>query len=103
MKLPNHIYSRFTLITCLTVIAGYILVNAATTYYSDLPGVSVGRGLTSTSWNNLANYANKAVKQDTEVLTITGGNMGIGTYNPQENLHVTGKLRVDTVSTQESV
>ncbi len=103
MKLPNHIYSRFTLITCLILITGYVFVHAATTYYSDLPGVSVGSGLTSTSWNNLVNYANKAVKQDMEVLTITGGNMGVGTSNPQENLHVTGKLRVDTVSTQESV
>ncbi len=103
MKLPNHIYSRFTLITCLTVITGYIFVHAATTYYSDLPSVWVGSGLTSTSWNNLVNYANKAVKQDTEVLTVTGGNVGISTSNPQENLHIAGKLRVDTVSTQESI
>lgn len=77
MKLPQNLYSRLSLITSVTLIVGYLIVHAATTYYTDLPQVSSGSGLTSTSWNNLVNYANKAVKQDSEVLTVTGGKVGI--------------------------
>ncbi len=34
------------------------------------------------------NYANKAVKQETEVLTVTGGKVGVGTVNPGVKLDV---------------
>lgn len=77
--IQKSIYSAFVFFGTLVVLS---LVYAATTYYSDLPNASSGSGLTATNWNNLVNYANKAVKQDTEVLTVIGGNVGIGTVNP---------------------
>jgi hypothetical protein len=82
MKLPQNLYSRLTLITSVTLVVGYFIVYAATTYYTDLPTVNSGSGLTATSWNDLVKYANKAVKQDTEVLTVTGGKVGIGIPTP---------------------
>lgn len=37
------------------------------------------------------------------IVSVTStGNMGIGTTSPQENLHIAGKLRVDTVSMLEA-
>ena len=64
--------TAFGLSAAITVII-VSLVYAATTYYpTDLSNVGSGSGLTSTSWNALINYANKAVKQETEVLTVTG-------------------------------
>lgn len=87
----------FGLSTAFTI-ALVSLVYAATTYYTDLPNTSSGNGLTATSWNNLVNYANKAVKQDTEVLTVTGGKVGIGTTSPCSKLHIgSGGGRKDLV------
>ncbi len=65
-------------------------VYAATTYYTDLPTASSGSTLTSANWNNLVNYTNKAVKQETEVLTVTGGSVGIGTTSPGSSLTING-------------
>lgn len=90
MKLPQSLYSRLSLMTSATLVVGYLIVHAATTYYTDLPNVNSGGGLTATSWNNLVNYANKAVKQDTEILTVTGGKVGIGNANPSDTLTVNG-------------
>lgn len=86
MKPLDNLYSQLSLIASITLVLGYCIAYAATTYYADLPIVSSGSGLTATSWNNLVNYANKAVKQDTEILTATGGRVGIGTASPAERL-----------------
>ncbi|MDD5377387.1 MAG: hypothetical protein PHH16_04735 [Candidatus Gracilibacteria bacterium] len=80
--------AAFTVVFVSLVYAGVTNI-----YYSDLPTTSSGSGLTATSWNNLVNYANKAVKQDTEVLTVTGGNVGIGTVNPGTKLEVNGDIK----------
>lgn len=80
-------YSALVFFSTLVVLS---FVYAATTYYMDLPTASSGSTLTSANWNSLVNYANKAVKQETEVLTVTGGNVGIGTPTPSERLDVTG-------------
>lgn len=45
--------------------------------YPDLPGVTATSPLSASAWNDLVNYANKAVKQDTEILTVTGGNLNV--------------------------
>lgn len=45
----------------------------------------------SADWNALVDYANKAVKQDTEVLTVTGGKVGIGTASPVDQLQLGGR------------
>ncbi len=76
-------YSALVFFGTLVVLS---FVYAATTYYTDLPTTSSGSTLTSASWNNLVNYANKAVKQETEVLTVTGGSVGIGIPTPSERL-----------------
>lgn len=68
------------------------LVYAATTYYVDLPTATSGSQLTATGWNAVVNYANKAVKQETEILTLTGGKAGIGTINPGAALEVNGNI-----------
>lgn len=83
--IQKSVYSAFAFFGTLVALS---LVYAATTYYSDLPNASSGSGLTATSWNNLVNYANKAVKQETEVLTITGGKVGIGTASPGARLDI---------------
>lgn len=88
MKHPSNLYSRLSLIASITLVVGYFIVQAATLYYTDLPNVASGSGLTATSWNNLVNYANKAIKQDTEILTVTGGRVGIGTTNPGSKLDI---------------
>lgn len=82
------LYSRLSLMTSITLLVGYFIVYAATTYYSDLPQTTSGSPLTSTKWNDLVNYANKAVKQDSEILTVTGGKVGIGTTIPGATLDV---------------
>lgn len=61
-------------------------------FYSDLPNVNSGSGLAATSWNDLVKYANKAVKQDSEILTVTGGKVGIGTTSPSDILTVNGGI-----------
>lgn len=54
----------------------------------------------SADWNSLVGYANKAIKQDVETLTATGGKIGIGTSNPQNLLHISSTsnaiLRLDS-------
>ena len=48
------------------------------------------------------NYANKAVKQNSEVLTITGSNVGIGTVSPGYQLTVAGASNPAGISIQSS-
>ncbi|MDD5377014.1 MAG: hypothetical protein PHH16_02745 [Candidatus Gracilibacteria bacterium] len=79
------LYSALVFFGTLVVLS---FVYAATTYYTDLPAASSGSTLTSANWNNLVNYANKAVKQETEVLTVTGGKVGVGMVNPDKLLTV---------------
>ena len=81
------------IVFCLPILTLFIAY-ATTTYYTDLPQVSSWSVLSSSSWNNLVNYVNKAVKQDSEVLTVTGGKVGIGTTSPDEKLTVNGNLNV---------
>lgn len=87
--IQKSIYSACVFFGTLIVLS---LAYAATSYYSDLPNTYSGSGLTATSWNNLVNYANKAVKQETEVLTVTGGKVGIGKTNPAQTLDVSGAI-----------
>ena len=64
------------------------------TNYPSLSNVVTGSGLSATSWNDLVNYANKAIKQDSEILTVTGGKVGIGTISPGAKLDIVGDVRV---------
>jgi len=45
---------------------------------TDIPNnVAPGSPLTSSAWNDMAYRVNKAVKQDTQVLTVAGGNLTV--------------------------
>ena len=57
---------------------------------------------TSANYSTTANYAVTANQLNNGIFVSSNGNVGIGTYTPQEALHVVGKLRVDTVSILES-
>lgn len=70
------------------------LAYAATSLYSDLPTVGSGSTVSSSAWNQVVGYANKAVKQETEVITVSGSNVGIGSTNPKQALQVNGKILV---------
>ena len=79
-------------ISAIWTIAIVVVVYAATTSYPDISTVWTGSGLTVTAWNNLVNYTNKAVKQETEVLTVTGGKVGVGVFTPSVTLDVNGSI-----------
>ncbi len=73
------------------IISSFVYASTGT-YYPSLSDVSTGSGLSSVAWNNLVNYANKAVKQETEVLIVTGGKVGVGTFTPSVSLDVNGSI-----------
>lgn len=70
-------------ISVLAIGLAYASVN-----HPNLSGVSANSPLSASAWNDLVSYANKAVKQDTETLTVSGGKVGIGTNNPNGFFHV---------------
>lgn len=108
--IQKSIYSALIFFGTIIVLS-LIYAGVTNIFYSDLPTVNSGSGLTATSWNDLVNYANKAVKQDTEVLTVTGGNVGIGTVSPTQKLTVSadsvsggysdGQLHLDGADTNK--
>lgn len=85
MKLPRNLYSRLTLITCVTLITGYALVYAWTT----LNPVDAGPGkpLTSTLMQAVMNNINE-LNTRTSNLSSNGENIGIGTSNPTSSVHI---------------
>lgn len=45
--------------------------------HPNLPNVVSTSPVSASAWNDLVSYANKAVKQDTEIVTVTGGNLNV--------------------------
>lgn len=90
MKLPRNLYSRLTLITCVTLITGYALVYAWTT----LNPVDAGPGkpLTSTLMQAVMNNINE-LNTRTSNLSSNGANTGIGIASPNAELHIVGSPR----------
>ncbi|MDD2892204.1 MAG: hypothetical protein PHQ95_04515 [Candidatus Gracilibacteria bacterium] len=64
----------------------------ATASWGSLPTVQSGSGLTATAWNDLVAHVNQSVKQASQVITVSGSNVGIGTINPQEKLDIVGTV-----------
>ncbi|MDD2891691.1 MAG: hypothetical protein PHQ95_01885 [Candidatus Gracilibacteria bacterium] len=62
----------------------------ATASWGSLPTVQSGSGLTATAWNDLVAHVNQSVKQASQVITVSGSNVGIGTTSPGQNLSVSG-------------
>lgn len=83
MKIPNNLYSRLSLITCISLVTGYILVYAVG-YITILPGeYASGQPLTSTLFGKVIdNIADLNLRLSN--LTFSGGNVGIGTTSPTD-------------------
>ena len=60
----------------------------ATASWGSLPMVNTGSGLSANAWNDLVAHVNQSVKQSSQVITINGSNVGIGTTTPWQNLSV---------------
>jgi hypothetical protein len=69
--------AKITAISFLSVFSFGLLAYAALDL-TDVPtNVTPGTPLTSSAWNDMAYRVNKAVKQDTPVLTVAGGNLNV--------------------------
>lgn len=87
MKLPSFSIGRFALQGAVFGLSASIMVVIvsivyATAYWGSLPTVQSGSGLTATAWNDLVAHVNQSVKQTSQVITVSGSNVGIGTASP---------------------
>ena len=75
--------------TFLLTLVGYFAYSA----YTQLPTVQNGDSLTADKWNAVVTTVNqigKDLSNLTNLVTATGGNVGIGNTNPQLGLDVSG-------------
>lgn len=91
MKPPRNLYSRLTLITCITLITGYIFVYAWSTLNPN--DVGSGKPLTSTLMQGVINNIND-LNARVSSFSFSGGSVGIGA-SPDGNykLDVSGRIK----------
>lgn len=68
-------------------------IYVAVAEYASLPQINSGSTLSSSAWNDVIGYANKAVKQDSQTISVIGNKVGIGTLSPSEALSVSGVIQ----------
>lgn len=78
-----------TIGTAAVITAGLVSIAFAALDFSDVPtNVSAGNPISASAWNDLAYRVNKSVKQATQVISVVGSNVGIGTASPGQALSV---------------
>lgn len=95
----KNFYSRLALITSTLLVMGYLIVSAAWVPMTN--DATTGTQFTATIWNTLVGNVNDLNSRIGGVISsqwtasgttisYTGGNVGIGTANPQTKLHLHG-------------
>lgn len=54
-----------------------VTIYVAVAEYASLPQVNSGNTISSSAWNGIVDYANKAVKQDSQTISVVGNKVGI--------------------------